>query len=262
MGILATFSTEGSKQIVSLHGGPNALDTVLFEQIKPEASVLFGPAELAALKATEYSSTIFTATMPDGHNGYPGAVRVETLIALVDPAQVPEISAPQHVDLGSILIVYRARLAEPNQITPINLTQVSIFSNTSYFVRLMLGGLIALGIQSRSFTSPYTQSQRTRSLLDSQIGSASSGRCGFPTNRGTSIHLWNSTRTQRQAYRRPIPGRGLWQVSMLFCTLYSRLTLLLTFGHSQTTFTYSRWRHTKRPSQVNLPVLSLRHYPV
>jgi hypothetical protein len=98
------------------------LDTVIFDKIDARDSLLFGPRELKALKTTDLSNTILTATMADGSNGFPGALRIEVLFVTIDPSQPP--MTPAQVELGAILIVYRARLTEPGKITPVNLTQV------------------------------------------------------------------------------------------------------------------------------------------
>jgi hypothetical protein len=111
---------EGDK--VSLHGGPNALDTVIFDKIDAKDSLLFGPRELEALKTSDLSNTILTATMADGNNGFPGTLRIEVLFVTIEPSQPPV--APVQAELGAILIVYRARLTEPGKITPVNLTHV------------------------------------------------------------------------------------------------------------------------------------------
>lgn len=116
------YLTEGEK--VSLHGGPNALDTKIFEKIEQKDSTLFSPLELEALKKSDYSSAIFTFTEEDGFNGFPGALRYEVLFSVIDPPKTPAATNSTHVDLGAILIVYRARLTEPGKVTPINLTQV------------------------------------------------------------------------------------------------------------------------------------------
>lgn len=111
---------------VSLHGGVNALDSLLFTQLKLQESTLFSEKELRRLHELDYSNALFTATLPHNSNGFPGTLRVEVLFALIDPATLPVVSnpdVPKHVDLGSVLVVYRARLAEPNIVTPINLTQ-------------------------------------------------------------------------------------------------------------------------------------------
>ncbi|KIM33294.1 hypothetical protein M408DRAFT_61830, partial [Serendipita vermifera MAFF 305830] len=108
---------------VSLHGGPNALDTVLFDTIDATKSMLFSAAELADLKKTDYSNALFATTMADGSNGFPGTLRVEVLFVLVEPTTTPAVEPSKYAELGSLVVVYRARLAETNQITPINLTQ-------------------------------------------------------------------------------------------------------------------------------------------
>jgi hypothetical protein len=110
---------------VSLHGGPNALDTVLFETIEAADSTLFSAAELRALKTTDYSNALFTTTVPDGSNGFPGTLRIEVLFAVIDPTTIPAVSPGKYADLGSALIVYRARLTDSGTITPINLSQVT-----------------------------------------------------------------------------------------------------------------------------------------
>ncbi|CAG7855098.1 SubName: Full=Uncharacterized protein {ECO:0000313/EMBL:CCA70298.1} [Serendipita indica DSM 11827] len=102
---------------VSLHGGVNALDSLLFTQLKLQESTLFSEKELRRLHELDYSNALFTATLPHNSNGFPGTLRVEVLFALIDPATLPVVSnpdVPKHVDLGSVLVVYRARLAEPN----------------------------------------------------------------------------------------------------------------------------------------------------
>lgn len=108
---------------VSLHGGPNALDTVLFETLKAADSALFSAAELQDLKTTDYSNVLFTTTIPDGSNGFPGTLRIEVLFAVIEPTTTPAVSPGKYADLGSALIVYRARLTDSAKITPINLTQ-------------------------------------------------------------------------------------------------------------------------------------------
>jgi hypothetical protein len=76
---------------------------------------------LEALKTSDLSNTILTATMADGNNGFPGSLHVEVLFVTIDPYQP---ATPAQIELGAILIVYRARLTEPGKITPVNLTQV------------------------------------------------------------------------------------------------------------------------------------------
>lgn len=74
----------------------------------------------------DYSNALFTTTIPDGDKGFPGTLRVEVLFVVIDPAETPAVSPGKYAELGSLLIVYRARLTEPNRITPINLTQVRL----------------------------------------------------------------------------------------------------------------------------------------
>ena len=104
------------------------MDTILFETIDRTKSTLFSAAELDELKAKDYSNALFTSTMADGANGFPGTLRIEVLFVVIDPAETPAVSPGKYAELGSLLIVYRARLTEPNQITPINLTQVSLLA--------------------------------------------------------------------------------------------------------------------------------------
>jgi aldose 1-epimerase len=111
-----------------LHGGPDTLDAFKFDQLKPEESTLFSPKELAALQTADFANAIFTATLGDNHNGFPGTLRVEVLFAVIDPPAGADASPDKdYVELGSLLVVYRARLAEPGKVTPVNLTQVRIY---------------------------------------------------------------------------------------------------------------------------------------
>ncbi|KAG8821415.1 hypothetical protein FRC17_009834 [Serendipita sp. 399] len=111
---------------VSLHGGPNTLDAMLFESLKLPESKLFSETELRALHATDYAHQLFTATLADNHNGFPGTLRIEVLFTVINPEEIPVVSNPnveKHVSLGSLLVVYRARILEPSKVTPVNLTQ-------------------------------------------------------------------------------------------------------------------------------------------
>lgn len=130
---------------MSLHGGPNALDTVVFDKIDAKDSVLFSPRELEALKKSDFSHALLTATLADGNNGFPGTVRTEVLFVTIEPSKTPTASASTQIELGAILIVYRARLAEPGKVTPINLTQVRP-QNVRSRCELVLTVAIALGL--------------------------------------------------------------------------------------------------------------------
>lgn len=129
--------TEGEK--VSLHGGPNTLDSTEWTHIPTTSSKLFTPPELESLARLERdrdalglpnklrelfrSSAIFTATSPNGHNGFPGTLYLEALFAVLPRASTPDPSAPDY-QLGQVLIAYRAQLLEPGIVSPVNLTQV------------------------------------------------------------------------------------------------------------------------------------------
>ncbi|KAG9039486.1 hypothetical protein FS842_003150, partial [Serendipita sp. 407] len=123
-GVVNVVKNESDK--VSLHGGPDTLDSMLFETLKLPESKLFSETELRALHATDYAHQLFTATLGDDHNGFPGTLRIEVLFTVINPEQLPSVSNPNlpaHVNLGSLLVVYRARILEPSKVTPINLTQ-------------------------------------------------------------------------------------------------------------------------------------------
>lgn len=91
---------------------------------------LFGDAELRTIESEVASATIFKCISEDGEQGYPGKLRIEVLIGLLQP-ESSRPSASGELNLGSVLFIYRARLLEAGKVTPINLTQVrSIFSDT------------------------------------------------------------------------------------------------------------------------------------
>jgi len=129
--------TDGEK--VSLHGGPDTLDSTEWTHIPTSSSKLFTHPELESLATLERdrdalgipnklrepfrSSAIFTATSPNGHNGFPGTLYLEALFAVLPRAITPDPSAPEY-QLGQILVVYRAKLLEPGIVSPVNLTQV------------------------------------------------------------------------------------------------------------------------------------------
>ncbi|KAJ2929873.1 hypothetical protein H1R20_g7213, partial [Candolleomyces eurysporus] len=107
---------------VSLHGGPVGFDAVVWSIAKDDPS-LFTEAEVSKLKAADPASyTIFRYVSPDGDQGYPGKLTVETLIALVDaPSTNASVTAER--PLGAVTIVYRAKLNDQATVTPVNLTQ-------------------------------------------------------------------------------------------------------------------------------------------
>ena len=112
---------------VSLHGGQDGFDEKLWEPIPvppgPDEVKLFSDKELKTIKSEAATATIFKCTSEDGEQGYPGKLRVEALICLLQPKS-PLASDCGEFNLGSVLIIYRAKLLEEDKVTPINLTQV------------------------------------------------------------------------------------------------------------------------------------------
>ncbi|KIJ10763.1 aldose 1-epimerase, partial [Paxillus involutus ATCC 200175] len=94
-----------------------------------ENAKLFTKAEIQSITAKaakDSSAAIFTLTSPDHDQGYPGTLYLETLVTLLPPIKMEPSASSQH-ELGSIVIVYRARLVDvpqgQKQLTPVNLTQ-------------------------------------------------------------------------------------------------------------------------------------------
>jgi aldose 1-epimerase len=86
---------------------------------------LFSSAELARIHALpEPSYAVFRLKSPSGDQGFPGALAVEALIALVSPEKTRPMA---EYSLGSIVLVYRAKLEDTKVVTPVNLTQVGSF---------------------------------------------------------------------------------------------------------------------------------------
>ncbi|KAF9534010.1 galactose mutarotase-like domain-containing protein [Crepidotus variabilis] len=116
--------------LVSLHGGPKGFDAVPWTLLtEKDALQLFSKAEAARIRAQPESSfAVFRLESPSGDQGYPGSLIVEVLVALISPDHQQKISenTPQNeVDnrVGSLALVYRAKLREANAVTPVNLTQ-------------------------------------------------------------------------------------------------------------------------------------------
>lgn len=112
---------------VSLHGGRVGFDEQVWEPIpippNPGEVELFSDKELNTMASAVATATIFKHTSEDGEQGYPGKLRVEALIGLLQPDS-SRASDSGEINLGSVLIVYRAKLLEEGKVTPINLTQV------------------------------------------------------------------------------------------------------------------------------------------
>lgn len=94
---------------------------------------LFSTAELSNLQSPNMTYAIFRLVSPDGNEGFPGKLFIEALVALIGPGEQgrkyraagePPMETPEY-DVGSIILVYRAKLDEKEKaVTPVNLTQV------------------------------------------------------------------------------------------------------------------------------------------
>jgi len=118
---LVTKANEGDT--VNLHGGPIGFDTVDWEPIDPFAATLFSNKEKESLGSIP-SAAVFRHISEDGDQGFPGKLLIEVLVGLVNPGHT-NVPLPKHTyDLGSIVLVYRAKLLdEKPTVTPVNLTQ-------------------------------------------------------------------------------------------------------------------------------------------
>jgi aldose 1-epimerase len=113
-----------------LHGGPKGFDAEAFETLSGvDELALVSAAEKAVLKKNEanYSYGMFKHTSPDGDQGFPGELLIETLVG-VGSLTTAKVAGPEdELDLGSVLIVYRAKVTSKTGekvVTPINITQV------------------------------------------------------------------------------------------------------------------------------------------
>lgn len=114
------------KPTVSLHGGVEGFDSHLWEPLlDPEQARLFTPAERATLQREfpGQAGVVFARTSDDGEEGYPGRLRVEVFVGLAGPRGKAIDEETGEYCLGSLVIVYRAKLEDDNKVTPINLTQ-------------------------------------------------------------------------------------------------------------------------------------------
>ena len=166
------FPQANEKPTVSLHGGVTGFDFHVWEAL-PDigAATLFTPAE-AAFAAREFapqSAAVFARTSPDGEEGFPGALRVETLVALVPPRGRAVDAATGAHCLGSVLLVYRAKLEADQGLTPVNLTQVRPPSR-----------LRGVSAHARS-TGASTSMRRSRTASRRSRGTRSACRCVLPS---------------------------------------------------------------------------------
>ncbi|TCD61099.1 hypothetical protein EIP91_009036 [Steccherinum ochraceum] len=109
---------------VSLHGGRVGFDAVDWTPLLDNSeSQLFTPKELSHVLPG--AGVVFSRISEDGEEGYPGKLLVEALVTLVDPSgpQTQNAANGGEVNLGSLVIVYRAKLLDEGKVTPINLTQ-------------------------------------------------------------------------------------------------------------------------------------------
>ncbi|KAH9914979.1 galactose mutarotase-like protein [Fomitopsis serialis] len=108
---------------VSLHGGITGWDLQPWEPLPdPYAAQLFTPAEVARLQSDAPTSVIFSRVSEDGEEGYPGKLLCEVLVGLTQPKGKPSDDGKLW-KLGSVVLVYRAKLLDEGKVTPINLTQ-------------------------------------------------------------------------------------------------------------------------------------------
>jgi len=124
-GFKATFTPlPNENPEVSLHGGPAGFDSKEWEPLLDVSeSKLFTPAEVETAMSVmpPGSGVVFRRVSEDGEEGYPGKLLVEALVGLVQPSG-PQTSQ-QVLNLGSVVLVYRAKLLDEGKVTPINLTQ-------------------------------------------------------------------------------------------------------------------------------------------
>ncbi|KAF7312740.1 hypothetical protein MIND_00289000 [Mycena indigotica] len=120
-GEMTAILNEGSR--VSLHGGPTGFDAVEWTQLNAsDPPTLFTQKELAHVAKEGGSHAFFRLISPDGDQGFPGTLVTEALVALVAPEETE--SGAKEYDLGSVVLVYRAKLKSTTKaVTPVNLTQ-------------------------------------------------------------------------------------------------------------------------------------------
>ncbi|KAH0584875.1 hypothetical protein H2248_008153 [Termitomyces sp. 'cryptogamus'] len=130
-GQITAIANEGPN--ISLHGGITGFDSMSWTQLNSEdPPTLFTAAEVRNLRSPNTSYAIFRLISPDGNEGFPGKLIVEALVALIGPGEQgrksgvtgePSLETTEY-NLGSIILVYRAKLDEKEKVvTPVNLTQ-------------------------------------------------------------------------------------------------------------------------------------------
>ncbi|KAK7682610.1 hypothetical protein QCA50_014410 [Cerrena zonata] len=121
----STFSPQSNESpTVSLHGGPTGFDSQVFTpQVDLSSVQLFTAKEKSEIeeKYNNGSGMVFSLISESGDQGFPGKLLVEVLVSLVEP-KGPQTTQPE-LNLGAVVIVYRAKLLDEAVVTPINLTQ-------------------------------------------------------------------------------------------------------------------------------------------
>jgi hypothetical protein len=154
---------------VSLHGGRTGFDAHVWETLPgPGAATLLTPSERAWLEAEAVgpSAAVFARTSDDGEEGYPGRLRTEVVVALVPPKGKAIDERDGGYCLGSLLVLYRAKLEEEEKVTPINLTQVCLCQRSGGMRRSC--GWVALGLQSGRLASGRLGTERERTQAQDQ----------------------------------------------------------------------------------------------
>ncbi|KIO34641.1 hypothetical protein M407DRAFT_240484 [Tulasnella calospora MUT 4182] len=129
-GITSQLHVDGNQDAdVQLHGGHDGFDKRVFTPVDPSdfsAYSLFSEAEKEQIVQLMPAAAIFKFTSPDKDEGYPGQLDLEVLVALVQPGSAPKSKLEGEYELGSVIIVYRAKVegeGGKKTVTPVNLTQ-------------------------------------------------------------------------------------------------------------------------------------------
>ncbi|KAG8934780.1 hypothetical protein FRC01_000461 [Tulasnella sp. 417] len=129
-GITSQLHVDGNQDAeVQLHGGHDGFDKRVFAVVDPSdfsAYSLFSDSEKEQIIGLMPAAAIFKLTSPDKDEGYPGQLDLEVLVALVQPGSAPKSKIDGEYQLGSVIIVYRAKVEGEDgkkTVTPVNLTQ-------------------------------------------------------------------------------------------------------------------------------------------
>ncbi|EJU00741.1 galactose mutarotase-like protein [Dacryopinax primogenitus] len=124
-GVTATVTPIANSRLphVSLHSGPEGFDRKNWTRVATNKAKNFSSAEKVLLgKLDDESVAIFSLISEDGDAGFPGTLYTEVAFAVL-PVPEEKIRKTGDIELGSLAIVYRARLLPGGAtITPINLT--------------------------------------------------------------------------------------------------------------------------------------------